>query len=304
MPSGNKRPRTLNTFTTKRLTEHEINWEERGKQGPSRKGKLKARDFEGLEQMVLKAVQTEFQVRVCTMNTFPSDSESELWAIECWKNGCEQKGQEFALTDVHKKLIMERHSTIRGRVKDKVALKAAVYYGFRHGTDDMTIQANKKLAEILLQEDGYVYQDVAQSTGIYAHPILQEIINEQWFDSKNADGIKYSASFHPIPDASIALVFTAVEFVICRWASGRHVKGGAFAEALFHDVYIRHLKGLEAWQTFSAKSAKSLARLKENLHDNGRLHARLPILQDDPKPNLNMMKFSLATQAIESSDED
>jgi hypothetical protein len=53
---------------------------------------------------------------------------------------------------------MERHSTIRGRVKDKVALKAAVYYGFRHGTDDVTIQANKTLAEVLLQEDGYVYQ--------------------------------------------------------------------------------------------------------------------------------------------------
>ena len=35
-----------------------------------------------------------------------------------------------------------------------------------------------------------------------------------------------------------------------------------------------------------------------------RLHARLPILQDDPKPHFNMMKFSLAVQAIESSDED
>ncbi|KAF8514177.1 hypothetical protein JB92DRAFT_2830104 [Gautieria morchelliformis] len=34
------------------------------------------------------------------------------------------------------------------------------------------------------------------------------------------------------------------------------------------------------------------------------VHARLPILQDDPKPNINMTKFSLAAQAIESSDED
>ncbi|KAF8513685.1 hypothetical protein JB92DRAFT_3164690 [Gautieria morchelliformis] len=88
------------------------------------------------------------------------------------------------------------------------------------------------------------------------------------------------------------------------WASGRHVKGGAFSEALFHDVYICHLKGLEAWRSFNAKSAKSLTRLKENLHDNGSLHARLLILQDDPKPHFNMTKFSLATQAIESSDED
>jgi hypothetical protein len=68
-------------------------------------GKPKACDFEGLEQMVLKAAQTEFQVRVCTKNAFPSDDESDLWAIECWQNGCEQKGEEFPLTDVHKKLV-------------------------------------------------------------------------------------------------------------------------------------------------------------------------------------------------------
>ena len=55
--------------------------------------------------MVLKAAQTEFQVCVCTKNAFPSDNESELWAIECGENGCEQKGEEFTLTDVHKKLV-------------------------------------------------------------------------------------------------------------------------------------------------------------------------------------------------------
>ena len=54
--------------------------------------------------------------------------------------------------------IMECHSTIHGCVKDKVALKATVYYGFCHGTDDVIVQANKMLAKVLLQEDGYVYQ--------------------------------------------------------------------------------------------------------------------------------------------------
>ena len=55
--------------------------------------------------MVLKVAQMEFQVHVCTKNAFPSDNESELWAIECWQNGCEQKGEGFALTDVHKKPV-------------------------------------------------------------------------------------------------------------------------------------------------------------------------------------------------------
>ena len=55
--------------------------------------------------MVLKAAQIEFQVHVCTKNAFLSDNESELWAIEYWQNSSEQKGEEFTLTDVHKKLV-------------------------------------------------------------------------------------------------------------------------------------------------------------------------------------------------------
>ncbi|KAF8491529.1 hypothetical protein JB92DRAFT_1265987 [Gautieria morchelliformis] len=156
---------------------------------------------------------------------------------------------------------MECHSMIHGHVKDKVAIKAAVYYGFHHGTDDLTIQANKTLAEVLLKDNGYMYQ----STGIYTHPILQEVIKEQWFDSKNADGIKYSASFHPIPDTCIALVFTVVEFVVHRWASGRHVKGGAFAKASFDEVYTCHLSGLEAWRSFCWVHLCSCTKIKHNM---------------------------------------
>ncbi|KAF8493105.1 hypothetical protein JB92DRAFT_3235119 [Gautieria morchelliformis] len=58
------------------------------------------------------------------------------------------------------------------------------------------------------------------------------------------------------------------------------------------------------WEERGKQGPSRKGKLKENLHYNGRFHARLPILQDDPKPNFNMMKFSLAVQAIESSDED
>ncbi|KAF8479961.1 hypothetical protein JB92DRAFT_2837671 [Gautieria morchelliformis] len=175
------------------------------------------------------------------------------------------KAQDFERVEQ----IMEWHSTIRGHVKDKVADKVAIFYGFQHGMEDTTIQANKDLAEVLLEDDGYMYQDVEKSMGIYTHLILQE-----------------------------------VKFVIQRWTSGRHVKGIAFAEASFHDVYTRHLNGLEAWQTFSPKSAKSLTQLKQNLHDNGKIHAWLPIKQDDLKPHFNLIKFGLAEKAIDESDED
>jgi Domain of unknown function (DUF6532) len=40
--------------------------------------------------------------------------------------------------------------------------------------------------------------------------MLQDVINEQWFGNKKADGINFSTYFNLIPDATIALVFTAV----------------------------------------------------------------------------------------------
>ncbi|KAF8458507.1 hypothetical protein JB92DRAFT_3137957 [Gautieria morchelliformis] len=45
------------------------------------------------------------------------------------------------------------------------------------------------------------------------------------------------ASFHPIPEATIALVFTAVEYAVYQWTSGIHVKGSNFTEVKYAKVY-------------------------------------------------------------------
>lgn len=36
------------------------------------------------------------------------------------------------------------------------------------------------------------------------------MINQQWFGNKKGDGIIYGTYFNPIPDLTIALVFSAV----------------------------------------------------------------------------------------------
>ncbi|KAF8505000.1 hypothetical protein JB92DRAFT_3122804 [Gautieria morchelliformis] len=100
-----------------------------------------------------------------------------------------------------------------------------------------------ELAGKLLGDDGYIFEDAATSMGMYEHPILQDVINAQWF--------MFGASFNPIPDPVIVLVFTAVEYAITQWASGLLVSGSQFSEADYHDVYKRHLNGLEQWRNFS-----------------------------------------------------
>ena len=47
--------------------------------------------------------------------------------------------------------------------------------------------------------------------GMYEHPILQEVINAQWFGRRRwLDGTVYGATFNPMPVPVMALVFMAV----------------------------------------------------------------------------------------------
>ncbi|KAF8519195.1 hypothetical protein JB92DRAFT_2899896 [Gautieria morchelliformis] len=96
--------------------------------------------------------------------------------------------------------------------------------------------------------------------GIYEHPILQDVINAQWFSkTKKPDGIVFGGAFNPIPDPVIALVFTVVEYAIKQWASRFLLSGSQFSEVDYHDVYKRHLDGLEQWCHFSTRTAQALA---------------------------------------------
>ncbi|KAF8489224.1 hypothetical protein JB92DRAFT_1383383 [Gautieria morchelliformis] len=108
------------------------------------------------------------------------------------------------------------------------------------------------------------------------------------------------ASFHPIPKATIALVFTAVESAVYQWMSGIHVKGSNFTEVKYAEVYRRHLSGLEAWHMYSERSGQALAHHQQRLHDHGCAHAGFPNIVTNPrKPVFNAAKFARAAQALD-----
>ncbi|KAF8510919.1 hypothetical protein JB92DRAFT_2831395 [Gautieria morchelliformis] len=121
------------------------------------KEKPKAADYEGLANSILTMAMTEFQVRICTKNAFPDMDECEEWAEECWQN------------------VTARGSTIRGQVKDKAVTKVVSHYNFKHGQQPRQTEYNKTLAAQLLEDDGYSYEDVEASTGIYQHQILKDV---------------------------------------------------------------------------------------------------------------------------------
>ncbi|KAF8508327.1 hypothetical protein JB92DRAFT_3120984 [Gautieria morchelliformis] len=316
---GLKRPRTMSPNSDPESetpgnqvddpVEEDTPAERQPKHQCDRKGRARPRasDYEGLEQGVLKLAQAEFQVRVCMEYVFPEeqDVDVETWAMACWDNACEHKAVKYEMSAAHTCLIVERVSTIRGRVKDKVVERVVSHYGFKTTNKDYVIQANKELAGKLLEDDGYIFEDVATSMGIYEHPILQDVINAQWFSKKKkSDGIVFGSAFNPIPDPVIALVFT-VEYAIKQWASGFLVSGSQFSEVDYHDVYKRHLDGLEQWRHFSTRTAQALARHQQRLYSFGRSRAGFHDVPERAKTRFDNAKLARAAAAIrDASDEE
>ncbi|KAF8532579.1 hypothetical protein JB92DRAFT_3091788 [Gautieria morchelliformis] len=105
--------------------------------------------------------------------------------------------------------VLARGSMIRGWVKDNVVTKVVSHYNPKHGQQRRQIEYNKTLAAQLPEDDGYVYEVHYTNHASYR----QSIVLEQWFPKKKkADGIIYGASLNPIPESTIALVFTAVDY--------------------------------------------------------------------------------------------
>jgi hypothetical protein len=105
-------------------------------------------------------------------------------------------------------------------------------YGFESGRSKKAIAANRKLAEELKQEKGFIYEvspglfylynssanlckelslnGGGPRKGMYNHPIIQKAINTMWFQNKRDEGVNFTKMFKPIPVQAIAFVLTAV----------------------------------------------------------------------------------------------
>ncbi|KAF8493129.1 hypothetical protein JB92DRAFT_3100223 [Gautieria morchelliformis] len=242
----------------------------------------RASDYEGLEQGVLKLAQAEFQVRVCMQYAFPEeqDVDIETWAMACWDNACE-------------------HKAVKYRRPHTSAKHYRLWSTFQR-SEGMSKTSQQRTRQEALRRRWYIFEDVATSMGIYEHPILQDVINSQWFSKKKkkSDSIVFGGAFNPIPDPVIVLVFTAVEYAIKQWASEFLVSGSQFSKVDYHDVYKRHLNGLEQWRHFSTRTAQALARHQQRLYSFGHSRAGFHDVPERAKTRFDNAKLTRAAAAI------
>lgn len=142
-------------------------------------GRPKARDYDDVAKEVILQAATIYRCHLSTGNGFPELlAETELVKL-AWEDANKESGMHsLALTpDIAKivsrfySLLLQVHAAIspvnqikargsqaRGEAKEKTKLFVETMYGFESGRSKKAIAANRKLAEELKREKGFIYE--------------------------------------------------------------------------------------------------------------------------------------------------
>ncbi|KIJ51544.1 hypothetical protein M422DRAFT_158281, partial [Sphaerobolus stellatus SS14] len=106
--------------------------------------------------------------------------------------------------------IVARDSHMRGSLKDKLIPLVRETYGFKNSAQKKDIMHNGNLYDLLKSDNRFVFKNIRERKGLYESPIVQQAINQAWFQDPSDTGVKYSSYFNPTPIRTIALIFTVV----------------------------------------------------------------------------------------------
>ncbi|KAF7333806.1 hypothetical protein MVEN_02337500 [Mycena venus] len=204
------------------------------------------KDYTEPARKLLKRAMHTFEVRVWSRSGYPPAEVQVEWVKEIWVEVCEAAGERMELTERMSSMIRKYGPHGRSSLKDGVRPLVGPTYGFKVGDSPKTIQKSLKIHKRLLDESGFHYEDPKERTGYAKNKIIIESIRTLWFKNKSSRGVLNFESFSPISLVTLALIFTAIEFCIEEYSTGRFQQG-IFDELLSKDRYETHLKDLTEW---------------------------------------------------------
>ncbi|KAH9951169.1 hypothetical protein B0H21DRAFT_705828 [Amylocystis lapponica] len=264
-------------------------------------GRPKAADFDDITQEVLGIAVAIFRCLICTQAPFPDTTAIEIdMAKRAWREACEKTSLNVMLTPTLLKMITRRTSHVRGELKGKTRALVQSFYGFRSGQNKRIIARNHQLAEDLKEDYLFVYEDFKKRTGLYKTDILSMIIGDMWFSNKQDEGVLYHEYFNPMPKATMALIFAAIECSIDEWATGikEDVK---FTTTAYKDVFNAHLQCLDAFDEHT-RAHGILGQLCAKLHTDARFHAGAETVSKLALPALGREAFDAAIREFQGSE--
>ncbi|KAJ7804095.1 hypothetical protein B0H13DRAFT_560087 [Mycena leptocephala] len=224
------------------------------------------KDYTEPAAKLLKRAMHKYELRVWTQGGYPLLELQGQWVKEIWDEVCQEADERMELTERMGSMIQKYGPHGRSSMKDGIRPLVAPTYKFKIGESDKIIRKNIKIYKMLLDESGFHYENTKERTGYAKNPIIMEAIRCIWFKTKAGRGVMFPEYFSPITLVTLALIFTAIEFCIEEYSTGRF-KQGIFDELLNKDRYETHLKDLTDWAAL--KPSASTAFL-QRIHDQCR----------------------------------
>ncbi|KAH7918856.1 hypothetical protein BV22DRAFT_1134277 [Leucogyrophana mollusca] len=159
------------------------------------------------------------------MNPYPSAMQAQHWAGEAWAKACRTKGVLIEFDEDSLKLIRARESNIRGDVKKSARNYIKAEYAFLEPTTTAARRENRKLVTMLTTHINMTYKDPVTRKGPYQRPIIQKIINKNFYHKKTAEGLTLPGYFKDpetggFPFALIVTVVTTIQAAIEEYKTG------------------------------------------------------------------------------------
>ncbi|KAJ7023002.1 hypothetical protein C8F04DRAFT_1306567 [Mycena alexandri] len=202
---------------------------------------------------LLKNAMHRYEVRVDTLNTYPGAELQMQWVKEIWDEVCTEAEERMQLTERMTGMITKYGSHARSAVVGCVRPLIAPTFGFKLGDSDKVLRKNLKLHQVLLNESGFHYKN----------DIVMESMRVTWFKNKSARGVHCMQAFSPITLVTLALIFTAIEFCIEEYSTGRF-QPGTFDEVENKERYMVHLQDLTEW---AALKPSVTDVIRQQMHD-------------------------------------
>ncbi|KAJ7433113.1 hypothetical protein FB451DRAFT_1572730 [Mycena latifolia] len=224
------------------------------------------KDYTEPAARLIKRAMHKYEVRIWTLNPFPGAELQTEWVTEIWDEVCEEAEERMELTERMSSMVKKYGSHARSSLKDGIRPLVAPTYKFKVGDSAKIIKKNIKIWKRLLDESAFHYEDPATRTGYAANTIIIDGMRNIWFKTRAGRGILFFEYFSPISVVTLALVFTAIEFCIEEYSTGRFQQG-IFDEVLNRSRYDTHLKDLTEW---AALMPSVTTALRQQMHDRCR----------------------------------
>ncbi|KAI0683621.1 hypothetical protein BC835DRAFT_1423172 [Cytidiella melzeri] len=200
--------------------------------------RAKEGDYLGVTVKIIAQSIVKYELKVLTEAAFSDHDTQYTWACEVFRGSCQGYKRTYGDNEEVARiytLIVNRASTFRGHVKDKVCNRILETYGLVQdvATDNMA-QVNADWVKWLLEPvwhrgdaNCYCYKEFDKnppcrlmSVPIFVHALQDVIALQSGGSTQPPPGVEFRSLFNPVPLPTIALLLTMVRYGLQRWSTG------------------------------------------------------------------------------------